>query len=79
VDENGQATGDAIPVQYYNFHYPVDGQGVYFYRATYYYQDGTTKDVPQTGDDSQRVVLPSNATSDEAVVLRAVVPAPATA
>jgi len=77
VDEDGQVTTDAIPVQYYNFSYPVGGQGVYFYRATYYYADGTTRDVPQTGDDSQRVVLPSNATSGKAVVLRAVVTAPA--
>jgi len=71
VDENGEATGDPIPIQYYNFTYPVGGQGVYFYRATYYYADGTTRDVPQAGGDSQRVVLPSNATSDKAVVLRA--------
>jgi len=77
VDENGQVTTDAIPVQYYNFTYPVGGPGVYFYRATYYYADGTARDVPQTGDDSQRVVLPSNATSGKAVVLRAVVTAPA--
>lgn len=71
VDENGVTTTDSIPEQYFNFRYPVDGKGIYFYRATYYYQDGTTKDVPETGGDSQRVVLPANASSDETVVLRA--------
>jgi len=79
TDEDGNVSSDEVPEQYYNFNYPVDGQGVYFYRATYYYADGTTKDVAQTEGDSQRVVLPSNADAGEATVLRVEVAARAVA
>ena len=79
ADEDGSVSADAVPVQYYNFDYPVGGQGVYFYQATYYYADGTTKDVGQTEGDSQRVVLPSNADASEPTVLRVELAAPAVA
>ncbi len=64
TDEDGNVTTAEIPVQYYNFNYPVSGQAVYYYRATYYYSDGSTADVQQVEGDSQRVVLPSNAGTD---------------